>query len=98
MSTSTVAPATPAGDAEEGHDAGAGDLAADLRHRQQCVDRFTDEAHPDADGGRVAARLPGKDDPPAQPGAGDFDRAQDDHHGEAVADGRKSRRDRADTL
>ena len=84
-------------DAEEGHDAGAGDLAADLRHRQQHVDRLADQPHPDAGGERCLCRRR-KDEPPAEPGADKRHRAQRDNRYNAEAHCRKSLRDGAKAL
>ena len=87
----------PCRNAGEGHDARAGDLAADLRHRQQHVDRLTDEAHPDAQAGaRLGLRR--KDDPPADTGADKLDHANGDDDDEPVAHRRKGFGHRADAF
>ena len=75
-------------DAGERNDARAGDLAADLRHRQQHVDRLADEAHPDAKA-RTRLGLRRKDDPPADAGADKLDHANGDDDDEPVAHRRK---------
>jgi hypothetical protein len=68
-----------------------------LCDRQQRVDRFADEAHPDA---RVERTSRGcrNDDPPTEPGAGKLHSAKQNHNDDAEADCGKGLRDRAETL
>ena len=67
------------------------------RDRQQRIDRFADEAHPDACVERTS-RGCRNDDPPTEPGAGKLHGAKQNNSHDAEADRGKGLRDRAETL
>jgi hypothetical protein len=68
-----------------------------LCDRQQRVDRFADETHPDA-GVQRTSRGRRENDPPAQPRAGELNGANHNHSDQAKAHRGKGFRDRAETL